>query len=113
MRLQFDPVLSIQGDEEEEYEVEQILEARILWKKLKYRVKWAGYDYDPKWYNAANFKNSPQKLYNFHKENPAKPGPSQRLDYWMDCWKEDRDAEYHLDDNKPMDRLVRRRGKLD
>ncbi|CAI6342310.1 unnamed protein product [Periconia digitata] len=110
MRVQLDPALSAHKDEqneeeeEEEYEVEKILEARILWRKLKYRVKWVGYDDDQKWYNAANFKNSPHKLYNFHKDNPAKPGPSQRLKYWMNCWKEDRDAEDHPDDNKPVDR---------
>jgi hypothetical protein len=81
------------------------LGARVFGRKLKYlkyRVKWLGYDDDPKWYDAANFKNSPHKLYEFHKANPTRPGPPQRLDYWMQCWKEDRDAEDHPDDNKPM-----------
>lgn len=78
MRLQVDPAPSIREDEEEEYEVEQILEARILWGKLKFRVKWVGYDEDPKWYNAANFKNSPHKLCNFHENNAAQPGPSKK-----------------------------------
>ncbi|KAF2690338.1 hypothetical protein K458DRAFT_383455 [Lentithecium fluviatile CBS 122367] len=49
--------------------------------KLQYRVKWVRYSDDPKWYNAANFKNSPHKLYDFHEANLARPGPPQRLNY--------------------------------
>lgn len=75
-------------------------------------MKWVGYGDDPKWYDAANFKNSPHKLYGFHEANAARPGPPQRLNYWMNCWKEDRDADDHSDDNKPVNGSVRRRGKL-
>ncbi|OCK90785.1 uncharacterized protein K441DRAFT_468647, partial [Cenococcum geophilum 1.58] len=31
-------------DEDDEYEVEEILEARIYRRKLQYRVKWLGYE---------------------------------------------------------------------
>ncbi|KAK7178021.1 hypothetical protein PSPO01_15933 [Paraphaeosphaeria sporulosa] len=51
-RSQSDLALPTQGDEEVEYEVRQVLEARIFGRKLKYRVKWLGYDDDPKWYDA-------------------------------------------------------------
>jgi hypothetical protein len=30
-----------------EYEVEQILTIKLVWNKLKYRVKWKGWDNDP------------------------------------------------------------------
>jgi hypothetical protein len=30
-----------------EYEVEQILAIKLVWNKLKYRVKWKGWDNDP------------------------------------------------------------------
>ena len=89
-------------DEDDEYEVERILEARIYWRKLQYRVKWLGYDDDREWYDAANFKNSPHKLHEFHIANANRPGPPKRLDHWMQCWEEDRDAINHPDDNKPL-----------
>jgi hypothetical protein len=40
------------------YEVEQILEARVCRRKLQYRVKWLGYEDDLAWYDASNFKNT-------------------------------------------------------
>ncbi|PVH90157.1 hypothetical protein DM02DRAFT_665451 [Periconia macrospinosa] len=47
------------ANQDVEYEVDKILEARIYYRKLQYRVKWVGYADDLDWYNAANFKNSP------------------------------------------------------
>jgi hypothetical protein len=90
------------ADEEDEHEVEQILEGRVCRRKLQYRVKWLGYEDDPTWYDAYNFKNSPRKLREFHTANPTRPGPPKRLDVWLRCWDEDRDADDHPNDNKPQ-----------
>jgi hypothetical protein len=89
------------ADEDDEYEVEQILEARIYLRKLQYRAKWLGYEDDPAWYDASNFKKSPHKLREFHTANPTYPGPPKRLETWAQCWEEDIDADIHPDDNKP------------
>jgi hypothetical protein len=97
------------ADEDDEYEVEQILEARVHRTKLQYRVKWLGYEDDPVWYDAANFKNSPRKLREFHTANSTRPGPPERLDVWSQCWDEDRDAGDHSDDNKPQRSYAGRR----
>ncbi|KAF2690843.1 hypothetical protein K458DRAFT_288283, partial [Lentithecium fluviatile CBS 122367] len=59
----------------------KVLEARIFRRKLKYRVKWLSYDNNLKWYNAANFKNSPHKLYAFYRDDLTRPGPPKRLDH--------------------------------
>lgn len=88
--------------DDDEYEVERILEARIYCRKLQYRVKWLGYDDDREWYDAANFKNSPHRLHEFHIANANRPGPPKRLDNWVQCWEEDRDAINHPVDNKPL-----------
>jgi hypothetical protein len=88
-------------DDEAEYEVKGILNARMSGQKLQYRVKWLGFEYDPMWYDARNFKNSPYKLRDFHSVNRSHPGPPKRLGTWIQCWEEDRDAEDHPDDNKP------------
>lgn len=90
------------ADEDDEYEVEQILEARVYRRKLQYCVKWLGYEDDPAWYDASNFKNSPHKLREFHTANSTRPGPPERLNVWLRCWEEDRDSGDHADDNKPQ-----------
>jgi hypothetical protein len=89
------------ADDDNEYEVQSILEARMSGQRLQYLVKWLGFEYDPIWYNAGNFKNSPYKLRDFHSVNTSHPGPPKRLGTWIQCWEEDRDAEDHPDDNKP------------
>ncbi|KAI1669653.1 Chromo domain containing protein [Pyrenophora tritici-repentis] len=90
------------GADDDEYEVEQILAARVYRRKLQYRVKWLGYEDDPAWYDTSNFKNSPRKLREFHTANPSRPGPPARLNVWLQCWEEDRDTDDHSDDNKPQ-----------
>jgi len=91
-------------EDDDEYEVEMILDARVNRRKLQYRVKWLEYEEDLVWYDAGNFKNSPHKLREFHTANPTRPGPPERLESWVQCWEEDRDADDHPDDNKPSTR---------
>jgi hypothetical protein len=100
-----DPPPPIEVNGEREWEVEKVLAARLNRKTLQYKVKWVGFDDDPTWYNARNFKNSPHRLRDFHREYPSRPGPPERLDYWLKCWEDDEDAEDHLDDNTPSSRL--------
>lgn len=96
-------------EEDDEYEVEMILDARVNRRKLQYRVNWLGYEDDPVWYDAANFKNSPHKLRSFHTANPLRPGPLKRLGVWVQCWEEGRDADDHPNDNKPERAYTRSR----
>ena len=58
---------------EEEWEVEDILDARSYRGKLQYRVKWVGWDEDREWYDAIGFDNSPKIVENFHFRYPDKP----------------------------------------
>ena len=76
----------IQG--EEEWEVQQILASRISRGKLQYQVQWVGYDPDPTWYPASNFKNSPLLLRDFHSNYPNKPGPPRDLYDWVQEWEQ-------------------------
>ena len=57
-----DPLLLIQVTEDEEWEVEDILAVKKERNNLKYQASWVGYDEDPEWYPASNFKYSPYKL---------------------------------------------------
>jgi hypothetical protein len=89
------------ADEDDGYEVERILDACVNRRKNQYRVQWLGYDDDPEWYDAFNFKNSPHRVGEFYTTNPIRPGTPKRLGVWVQCWEEDRDVSNHPDDNKP------------
>ncbi len=58
---------------EEDWEVEDILDVRSHQGKLQYRVKWVGWDEDREWYNATGFENSPEIIEDFHSRYPNKP----------------------------------------
>lgn len=86
---------------QEEWEVEEILDARLYYNKLQYRVKWVGQDKDLTWYPAMNFKNPPQMLQEFHTRNPRLPGPPIRLPMWLHSAISDGHPEDHPDDSRP------------
>lgn len=79
--------------DDSEYEVEEILDARLNRGNLEYHVKWVGYKDDCNWYHASGFENSPYLVRNFHANNPTHPGPPQSLDSWIQRWGEDGDTE--------------------
>ena len=63
-------------DEEEEYEVEEILDSRIYRRKFQYLVKWKGYsETENSWEPVANVENAKRAIANFHKKHPAAPRP--------------------------------------
>lgn len=67
------PLRPVIVEGEEEWEVEDILDARIRRGKPRYCVKWTGYD-APTWEDARGI-NGLQAVDRFHKLNPIKPGP--------------------------------------
>jgi hypothetical protein len=70
------PPLPIVLDDEEEWEVEEIVDSRRHRGQIQYRVKWTGFhDPDTTWYPADNFQNSPDAITQFHRRYPNKPAP--------------------------------------
>jgi hypothetical protein len=64
-------------NEQQEWEVEEILDSRRHRNRLQYRVKWTGFhDPDKTWYPASNFENSPDATRQFHDRYPTKPSPA-------------------------------------
>jgi len=64
-------------NEQQEWEVEEILDSRRHRNRLQYHVKWTGFhDTDKTWYPASNFENSPDAIRQFHERYPAKPSPA-------------------------------------
>ena len=86
--------------EDEEWEVEEVLASRLHYKKLQYQVQWKGWDPDPTWYPASDFKNATAKLRQFHDKHPEQAGPPARIDAWEQAALEDRYDEPHRDDEK-------------
>jgi len=65
-------------DDQEEYEVEEILDAKYFRRTLKYLVKWKGYDYkNNSWEPEENLQNAQEALSDFKRKFPAKIAPPQ------------------------------------
>jgi len=79
------PPLPIQVNGDSEWEIEEILDCKLVRGSLKHRVSWIGYDPDLEWYPARNFVGSPHKLKEFHDQNPNKLGPPKYLGEWIEC----------------------------
>ena len=92
----------LQVNNQDEYEVEQVLAVKLVRGKLKYRVKWKGYDDDPEFYLASALRNSPLVLQQFYKANPYRPGPPANLDYWLECAQQDKFPEERNNDDKAV-----------
>lgn len=60
-------------ENENEWEVEEILDSRLFYRRLQYRVKWKGYPPDDTWYNADGFDNASELVRLFHQRYPRKP----------------------------------------
>jgi len=68
------PAPPVVVDGEEEWEVEEILDSKLYYRKLHYYVKWTGYD-APTWDPAELLANAPDAIADFHRRHPNKPGP--------------------------------------
>ena len=68
------PPLPIEIDGKEEYEVSEILDSCINWKKLEYLVYWQSYKVSERtWEPAANIINISKMLQEFYRQYPHKP----------------------------------------
>jgi Chromo (CHRromatin Organisation MOdifier) domain len=57
----------------EEYEIEEVLDSKLVRGTLKYLVEWRGYD-APTW-EPTRAINEAAALDQFHQSYPTKPGP--------------------------------------
>jgi hypothetical protein len=67
-------------DEEEEYEIDDILDSRYHYSKLQYKVAWTGHSSDRAWYSAENFQDHSKKILDdYHRRYFTKSEPDLRL----------------------------------
>ncbi|KNZ76575.1 Chromobox like protein, partial [Termitomyces sp. J132] len=64
----------VKVEDEYHYEVDKILDSRVVRSRLQYLVRWKGYGpEDNMWEPQKNLNRAPNKLRDFHQRNPAKP----------------------------------------
>ena len=69
-----DPPLPVVVNDKEEWEVDNILDAKRHERyRVLFRVKWKGYDKDKQWYLSTNFENAKEVVDDFYRQNPTKP----------------------------------------
>jgi Chromo (CHRromatin Organisation MOdifier) domain len=68
-------------DEQEEYEVEQVLASRLYgcWKKLQYLIRWKGYSHAHDSWASVDDIHAPDLVQTFHRDNPQAPGPTAHI----------------------------------
>ena len=71
----------IEINDDEEWEVEEILNSQIYQKKLQYCMKWIGFDKDQIWYYISNFMGSLHQLCTFYVDYLEHPRLPKRLEY--------------------------------
>jgi hypothetical protein len=64
--------LSIVVNEEEKYEINDILDSRYHYNKLQYRIVWIDHFSDRAWYSTKNFEHSKNILADFHQRYSQK-----------------------------------------
>jgi hypothetical protein len=74
--LELEP-LNVYGDDE--YEVEEIISARLVYRLLRYKVKWQGLDDDPVEYSLEDLRHAPFALRTFYEKYPRRLGPPKNL----------------------------------
>jgi hypothetical protein len=71
---------SIVMNDEEEYEIDDILDSRYHYKKLQYRITWIDHSSDRAWYSTENFQNHSKKILNdYHRRYLSKFESNLRL----------------------------------
>lgn len=66
------PPPPIQYDGQDEFEVEEIVDSRLRYGRLQYKVKWVGYP-APEWEPADNLTHCQDLINEFHTRYPTKP----------------------------------------
>ena len=70
-------------DHNVEFEVEELLDSKLVWETLKYLVCWVGYD-QLTCERAELLKNSHELFHYFYRKYPTKPKPNYLAELWPD-----------------------------
>src|SRR6266487_2361292 len=81
LAIKTNPPLPEIVDNEEHYEVEEILDSRLHRNKLQYLVKWKGFGYEENsWMNEKDVF-APRLVREFHQNHPAAPRRIRKIHF--------------------------------
>ena len=103
-----EPDLPTEVNSQLEYEVNRVLASWVHNNVLQYQVTWEGYDPDSEWYNAEGFISLPQKLKDFHNAYLSEAGPLQRLQMWLNAYRDSKELNSVREDNLTVKKVVKK-----
>ena len=72
-------------------------------------MTWEEYDSDSEWYDAEGFIELPQKLKNFHDTYLNEAESSQRLQVWLNAYRDDKKLKPTEKNNLAVKKAVKKR----
>ena len=71
-------------------------------------MTWEEYNSDSEWYDAEGFIELPQKLKNFYDAYPNEAESSQRLQVWLNTYRDDKELEPAEKNNLAIKKAVKK-----
>ena len=102
---------STEVNDQLKYEVDRVLASQIHNNILQYQVTWEGYDSDSEWYNTESFIDLSQKLKNFHDTYSDKAESSQRLQVWLNIYRDGKELDSVEENNLIVKKAAKKRQK--
>ena len=99
---------STEINEQLKYEVDRVLASWVCNNILQYQVTWEGYDSDSDWYNTEDFIDSSQKLKNFHDVYLSEAESLQRLQMWLNVYRDSKELNSVREDNLTVKKTVKK-----
>ena len=93
--------------EQDEWEIEEVLGAKLLNRKLHYQIKWKGADEDLEWYPCSDAMTAPHLLKRFHLRYRDAIGPPRSLPQWLEAYNAGVEDYRELEDDRPMTQTAR------
>ena len=104
-----DPEPSTEVNSQLKYTVNRVLASRVCNNVLQYQVTWEEYNPDSEWYDAEGFIGLSQKLKNFHDAYPNEAKLPQRLQVWLDVYRDGKELEPTEENNLAVKEAVKKR----
>ena len=74
-------------------------------------MTWEGYDSDSEWYDTESFIDSSQKLKNFHDTYFDEAESSQRLQVWLNIYRDSKELDSVEENNLTVKKAEKKRQK--
>ena len=91
------------------YTVNKVLTSQVCNNVLQYQVTWEGYNSDSEWYDAEGFIELPQKLKNFYDTYSNEAKSSQRLQVWLNAYRDSKELKPTEENNLAVKKAVKKR----